>query len=147
MMNKRGDSNTTWIILGLVLGILIIGFIIWGFTDNWNTLRSFFPTDSVGVIVQQCAVKCELGQSGAFEYCNTERTVRITSQAGNIEPGRYKATCYAFADHDTLESYFNQECQSLCSSDTSRKITNLKTGKLVGEGVNTQDNSVIPENN
>ncbi|NPE29607.1 hypothetical protein HNV12_16930 [Methanococcoides sp. SA1] len=83
-MNKRGQEMTLGTIIAIVLGIAVLVFLIFGFSQGWNNLwervTAFGGGDeNVGTIVQACALSCSTGDDHGF--CYKSRTVNYEDKS------------------------------------------------------------------
>ncbi len=79
-MNKRGQEMQIGTIIAIVLGIAVLVFLIFGFSQGWNNLWERVTLfgggdNNVDTIVQACALKCSTGDK--YGFCEEKMTVRL----------------------------------------------------------------------
>ena len=90
-MNKRGQGLSITTLILIILGVLILVGLIFGFTMGWNRLLPWLkPSNNVDDVVRQCSVACGLDQ--AYNFCTMKRTL----MAEDTEPIE-DTTCYILA--------------------------------------------------
>ena len=77
-MNKRGQEMTLGTIIAIVLGIAVLVFLIFGFSQGWGNLWDRITNlggtnNNVDTIVQACALRCSAGDK--YGFCQEERKV------------------------------------------------------------------------
>ena len=78
--DKKGQSLTLGTIILIVLGVIVLVFLIWGFANGWGTLWDKILAfggggSTVDTIAQSCAIACTTGSIN--EFCSLQRTVKI----------------------------------------------------------------------
>ena len=112
MQNKRGLRLSTSTIVLIILGVVILAFLILGFTMGWKTL---FPGvgggGNVNTIVAQCETACV--EQNTYSFCAEERTLK----ASDLPTGTDEVlkTCQMLATDSGYESYGIETCPGLCS--------------------------------
>lgn len=107
MDKKRGQGLPISTIILLILGIVILVFLIIGFTQGWSKFSSFFSKNNVQEVVTNCDVACNINSQ--YDYCFTKRSL-------NSETEKLKdVTCfYLFTNKP---QYGVAECSSLKCGD------------------------------
>jgi hypothetical protein len=77
-MNKAGQEMTLGMIIAIVLGIVALVLLIFGFYTGWGNLWSKITafgggSENVATIVQTCALKCS--GKDVYGFCEQVRTV------------------------------------------------------------------------
>ncbi len=72
-INKSGQQMTLGTIIAIVLGIVVLVLLVWGFSTGWNNMWNKVTSygagsDNTGTIVQSCALKCSTGNH--YGFCN-----------------------------------------------------------------------------
>ncbi|HOW36708.1 MAG TPA: hypothetical protein PLK34_00450, partial [Candidatus Pacearchaeota archaeon] len=67
MLNKRGDTNTLWIVVGLVAILLVFGVTIAGFSLQWGNFATWLKPDNIVIIQQKCIDACVA--QNELDYC------------------------------------------------------------------------------
>jgi len=120
-MFERGDKkaqglSTSTIIL-LVLGILILVILIYGFTQGWGKIVPWLNSENVDEVVDGCAGACAL--SSDYEYCNKVREL-------NDDKFKFKTSCYIYANNLDLTKYKVLKCPTInCVTPTEPLCTDV----------------------
>jgi hypothetical protein len=108
MNNRRGQELSTNTVIILVLAVLVLVFIIIGFSVGWNKI---FPFISPGNNVKDVADKCSLACSteAKYDYCTSVREVKVESNVIFSAGGKqydltqdFKGTCLELANVPSL---------------------------------------------
>jgi len=78
-MNKKGAEMTIGTILVIVMGLVVVALVIWGFSVGWNNLYDRIVNfggggDNVQTIVQSCQVACST--NNVYGWCTLNNTVK-----------------------------------------------------------------------
>jgi hypothetical protein len=89
--NKKGAEMAVGTIVIIVLAVLVLVFLIWGFSAGWSNLWSKITSyigggSNVADIKQACMLACDGGQ--ANEYCLNVRSVKL--DGGKVVKGSCK---------------------------------------------------------
>lgn len=104
-LNKKGQSMTTGEIIGIVLGVLILVFLVVGFTMGWDKFLPFLTKSNVNGVVQACNIACTTGSQ--YDYCTLQRDVKFGEDKTN--DGKY--TCKTLESNNVgLSSCANINC-------------------------------------
>jgi len=96
-MNKRGQQLSTTAIILIVLGILILVFLIIGFSIGWSKILPWIkPSNNVKEVADACNLACNTGAK--YSYCSEKREVRVTEPIAGQKTTKFKATCYELAN-------------------------------------------------
>lgn len=71
MKTKRGQGLPISTIILLILGIVILVFLIIGFTIGWSTFSSYFSKNNVKDVVSNCEIACSINSQ--YDYCSAQR--------------------------------------------------------------------------
>lgn len=85
-LNKKGQGMSTNTIILLVLGLIVLAALAYGFATGWSAFQSETGKTNVDEIAEQCKTSCSLDQK--FGFCNTDVEIRI--QEEDLE---YKTSC------------------------------------------------------
>jgi hypothetical protein len=96
--NKKGQGMSTNTIVLLILGLIILVALIFGFATGWKTFKDIANPTNVDSIIEDCQVACSLNQK--YSYCSAERVLRI-----NEEDVVVKDSCYALSSMPEYETY------------------------------------------
>lgn len=90
-MSKRGQGLSTGAIVLIILGVIVLAILAFGFSLGWNKLLPFLSTNNnVNTISTQCALSCTQGDK--FGFCTSARNITAN---GNV----YEGTCADFASN------------------------------------------------
>jgi hypothetical protein len=117
--NKKAQSMSTNTIILLILGLLVLVFLIWGFTTQWQSVQKIITPTNVGEKITECKVDaCSLA-SHSFSYCRGDRTLRVNEDDLVVE-----TSCYVLANLPEFNKYgfeecskFENECKDLSCED------------------------------
>lgn len=110
---KRGQSSTIGVIIAIILGIVLIIFLIWGFTTDWRTFRGttgpYSGRSNIDTIRNACNLDC---QGLKDKWCNDEKTVTYPNAT------TIKATCHKLTSANTISGLENCfECTTSPSNE------------------------------
>ncbi len=109
--NKKGQGMSTNTIVLLILGLILLVALIFGFATGWKTFSNIANPTNIDSLVEDCQVACSLGNEYAF--CSSERNLRINEQDTKI-----KTSCYVLSGLDEYASYFGAcpgiQCELKC---------------------------------
>jgi len=74
MQNKRGQEMSTSTIILLILGIVILVVLIFGFTKGWDKLAPWISSNNVDTIVTACETSC--ATSSLYDFCMVGRSLK-----------------------------------------------------------------------
>jgi hypothetical protein len=102
-MNKRGFELAISTLVVIIIGALVLGVLIYGFTygweNFWNTITAFSGgKDNVQSVINACEISCSA--ENKYDYCSLKRTI-IAS--GNKET----RTC------NELENLYELNCPAI----------------------------------
>jgi len=121
--------STNTIIL-LILGLVVLVALIWGFATGWSGMKSLVNPSNVDGVIQDCNSAC--GINSAYSYCSGERTLRV-----NEDNLKVKSTCAVFSSEKSFAKYKIPACPTIscdlqCSDiviDGKKGISTLTSGK------------------
>lgn len=74
MMNKKGQGLSVETVILIVIGVLVLIFLILGFTMGWSKIFPFInPSNNVKDIVDKCGYACQTDDK--YNYCTARREV------------------------------------------------------------------------
>ncbi len=80
MRNKRGSGLSINTIILIIIGVLVLGFVIFGFVTGWKIFAGLFRTDNnVEDLVQDCDSACNIYRS-QYDYCLRERDLIVDKE-------------------------------------------------------------------
>jgi len=131
--NKKAQGLSVNAIILIVLGIVVLVVLIFGFTAGWKKIAPWIGGgNNIDTIVQQCSVACSTNSLN--DYCNTER---------EINDGTTKITtnCATFSVYSAYEKYGIQSCSSInCNFDCAMINIDGKTPSEKDSCLETEDN-------
>lgn len=127
---KKGEMTITTII-AIVLAVVILVFLIYGFSTGWGNFWSrvnIFGGGKANVndVAQACLMACQ--NQDAYGFCNMERTITLEDgskvsyitnkdeeETESYEPEYLKVNCNTLATNENLglKNIF-EECPNLC---------------------------------
>ena len=110
MKNKRGQGLSTNAIILIILGIVVLVFLILGFTIGWSRLLPFLSRQNVDSVVNGCVASCSSGS--IYGFCTQVREL-IPAEGDSIE-----ATCKEFATNPDYEKYGIKDCPAITCPET-----------------------------
>ena len=76
MMNKKGQGLSVETVILIVIGVLVLVFLILGFTMGWNKIFPFInPPNNVKDITDKCGYACQTDDK--YGYCSSKRDVTV----------------------------------------------------------------------
>jgi hypothetical protein len=119
MMNKRGQGILEYLPV-IIAAVVVLAFVIWGFSTNWAVFSTFFPQDNVKNVITQCQAAC-VG-SDNYGFCTLQRPLMASDlpldTAGKPQT-QVVNTCYFFSTFANKgnKPYGIASCPSItCSS-------------------------------
>jgi len=102
MFNKRGQELSTNTVIILVLAVLVLVFIIIGFSVGWNKIFPFInPPNNVKEVGDKCALACSTEDK--YGFCSSERTLKLEADITGLSTDKkLKGNCYDLAGVDQL---------------------------------------------
>lgn len=90
--NHRGQGLSTNAIILIILGVIILAVLIFGFIAGWDTIAPWIEKDNnVDTISQACQIACATKSS--YDYCRRPR------QITGIEDDPILGNCTFFSNH------------------------------------------------
>jgi len=81
-MNKRGDTNTLWMVAGIIFVALVLAigiyFLSGGTTKFSDFFSNLFAKENVDTVKTGCITACSTVSKGA--WCDQQRTIRYYGQ-------------------------------------------------------------------
>nr|MBI4156893.1 hypothetical protein [Candidatus Woesearchaeota archaeon] len=141
-MNKKGQELSTTTVILLILAVLVLVFLILGFSVGWSKINPFLSKSNVDSISDACNIACNTNQNYAF--CSQLRDLRA-------EDSKLKGvTCNFLSGNQNLKTKYNiAECPTIsCSQILSSATTenSAKTDcaeKSIGEIVQYLEGDVL----
>lgn len=120
--SKKGQGLSTSTIILLILGLVILVVLIWGFVTGWNVFKPLVSPTNVDNVIQDCTSACSVNSK--FSYCSAERTLNVNEDSLNI-----KSTCAVFSHASAFSKYSIPDCPTIsCDLKCSDIKVNGKTG-------------------
>ncbi len=128
-MNKKGGETTIATVIAIALGVVVLVFLIFGFSTGWTNLWDKVVnigggSANLGTIKQSCDIACS--SHDTENYCNFERTVKFGKDVNVTEycndtstttdRNNCYATCFELSESDVKEvqAIGVSQCPSLC---------------------------------
>ena len=141
-MNKRGQELSTTTVILLILAVLVLVFLILGFSVGWSKINPFLSKSNVDSISDACNIACSTNQNYAF--CSQPRDLRA-------EDAKLKGvTCNFLSGNSNLKTKYGvAECPTI----TCNQIVSLATteegakadcsGKSLGDMVQYLEGEIL----
>lgn len=113
--NKRGQGMSTNTIVLLILGLIVLVALIWGFATGWSSFQGVMNPTNVGDIVEECNSVCGINEE--FTYCNADKELRFIEEDFEI-----KTSCYVLASLPELDRYGIEDCPAITCKLTCDNI-------------------------
>ena len=132
-MNKKGAELTIGTIIIIVLGVVVLALLVWGFSTGWSNLwgkiSSWGGGSNVDTIKQACALECNGGQHTA--YCTDQKTL-ITG-----DKTKYFGTCHGFEKNAKIQPMSVASCNgdNFCTAANGVAVPNTKVTGADGKDV------------
>lgn len=96
MENKKGQQMTLGTIIAIVLGLVVLVFLIYGFSTGWGNLWERVTglgggDVNVDTMSTSCTLACQ--QDNQYGFCNQSRKIVINASV----PAGVAGNCSAFA--------------------------------------------------
>ncbi len=133
--NKRGSEMTIGTIIVIILALVVLIFLVFGFSTGWTNLwdkikNLFLGGPNVDTIVQACSASC--ASQAAYGYCSQVRDMRLDDTT------TVRGSCATFAANIGRAGVAS--CAVDCSSYTLKKCSDLG-GTWAASCTGTQDDS------
>lgn len=104
ILNKKAQTNTINIIIAIILGIILIIFLIWGFSTDWRTFRGttnpYTGESNIDSVLNACKNNCQMNMKET--YCNDKKEIIKQDQ---------QKTCYELEQERNDLSCPNINCE------------------------------------
>ncbi|VVB83463.1 Uncharacterised protein [uncultured archaeon] len=122
--NSRGQGLPTSTIILLILGLVILIVLIFGFATGWSAFKNLLSPTNVDSLKDDCNSACGLNQK--FSFCSAERTLRV-----NEDNLVVKTSCAVLAGVSDFAKYSIATCPSItCELKCADIKINSKAGSL-----------------
>jgi len=145
MKSRKAAEMTIGTIIVIILALVVLVFLIWGFTAGWGNLRDqilniFGGGSNIDTLVSSCQTVCATQQ--AFNYCGLKRDVRF---GDNIKA---KMTCKQLEGAEIgldvcdidCSNYPELSCEG--SKETETEAAKGLGGTWVEKGANCPDGKI-----
>jgi hypothetical protein len=131
MIGKRGQGLSVTTLVLIVIGVLVLVFLILGFTIGWQKILPFInPGNNVDDISQQCKIACNT--QSEYDYCTVKRDLKVEEDiTGVTDGGKARGTCYDFATVSQLG--FDGCAQVSCDGYSDKKYVQCADGDEASE--------------
>ncbi len=103
MVDKKGQQMTLGTIIAIVLGIAVLVFLIFGFSQGWTSLWDQVTVGTSGSNVElkiaDCDNDCDAGEKSS--WCNEKKSLRFFDDEGEIM--KVSGTCDDFYEGEIAE--------------------------------------------
>lgn len=116
MKNKKGQGMSTNTIILLILGLVVLVALIWGFATGWTSFKQIISPTNVDNVVEECNLACELNNK--FSFCSGDRILRVNED--NLE---VKTSCFVLANLPAFSKYNIETCSQIDCELSCEDIT------------------------
>lgn len=126
--NKRGQELSVNTLILIIIGVLVLVFLIIGFTIGWQKIFPFItPGNTVKDVSDKCILSCKTQSS--YDYCTTKREIRVDEPI-DVLGDKFMASCYELKDVNVLGI---EGCPSISCKDfvySNKRLAELSCGTL-----------------
>ncbi len=123
MINKKGQGMSINTVILLVLGLILLGVLIFGFVTGWESFQKQIGKTNVDKIVEECSTSCSINQE--FSFCNNDVDIRFQEQ--ELE---YRTSCGVLSKVPEFELFNVAECPRITCSVPCESI---RINDILGE--------------
>ncbi len=106
MKNTKGQGMSTNTIILLILGVIILVLLIWGFMTGWSSFKFLINSSNVDGVIQECSAACSI--NSVYSFCSGERTLNVNEDKVNV-----KSTCAVFSSEASFDKYKVSDCPAI----------------------------------
>ncbi len=122
MLNKRGQELSTTTVILLILAVLVLVFLILGFSIGWSKINPFLSRNNVDSISDACNIACNTNQNYAF--CAQPRDLRAEDEKLS------GVNCNFLSGDSNLKAKYNlAECTSISCAQVLSSATTEDSAK------------------
>ncbi|MCR4327359.1 MAG: hypothetical protein NUV46_02140 [Nanoarchaeota archaeon] len=125
--NKKGQGLSTSTIVLLILGLIVLIALIWGFATGWSAIQPVINPTNVDRVIQDCSSACSV--QSKFSYCSGERTLNVNEDKVSV-----KSTCAVFSTEPSFLKYDIPLCPTI---DCDLSCTEIKIDGKAGSATLT----------
>ena len=140
--NKRGQGMSTNTIILLILGVLVLVFLIIGFSAGFGKVLPFIKSSNVDNVVNNCEASCST--QSVYDYCRVQRELK------DAEDQTIETTCAVFAGTPEFSKYgfsnCNIDCELSCEDiqiNGAQASEDLNSGTYNVSSVVSQSNCIV----
>ena len=83
MDNKKAQGLSITTLILIIIGVVILVVLIFGFTAGWGNIKDWIaPSSNVDQVVSACSVACSSDQK--YDFCSEVRTLKVEKDAGAL---------------------------------------------------------------
>ena len=113
LVNKKAQGLSITTIILIILGVVILVVLIFGFTQGWDSIKGWVaPSDNVEDVVSACSVACASDQ--VYDFCIKNMTLKADSITGTNN--EKKGSCNFFSNDSTYTGFGIAKCPSITCS-------------------------------
>lgn len=142
MLNKKGQELSTTTVILLILAVLVLVFLILGFSIGWSKINPFLSKSNVDSISDACNIACNTNQNYAF--CSQPRDLKAEDEKLK------EVTCNFLSGNSAMKTKYSiPECPSInCNQILSSATTEASAKadcaeKSVGDVVQYLDGEIL----
>lgn len=130
--NKRGQELSTNTLILIILGVLILVFLIVGFTIGWKKILPFVtPGNNVKELTDKCSLACNT--NAKYDFCSAKKDVRLDEPVDRFSSTlkEFRATCFELT---LLKDELGvEDCASFSCLDTNGDYEYSPEFKALGD--------------
>jgi len=134
--NSKGQGMSTNTIVLLILGLIILVALIFGFATGWKGFVKIISPTNVDSVVDDCASVCGLGNQ--YSYCSGERILRV-----NEDDLEVTSSCAVLAGLDYFKQRYGIGACPAINCDLTCDTVSLE-GKIGKNNVDKADYDWAP---
>jgi hypothetical protein len=106
LKSKKAQGMSTNTIILLILGLVVLVALIWGFSTEWQSFKKITNPTNVDTLVEECQTACGLNQ--IYSFCSAERTLNVIEEDLQV-----KTSCKVLATLPEFSKYRIGDCPSI----------------------------------
>ncbi|MEA3414355.1 MAG: hypothetical protein U9Q99_02415 [Nanoarchaeota archaeon] len=116
--------STNTVVL-LIISVLVLVFLILGFTMGWSKIAPFIKSSNVDTIVNNCEAACSI--QNEYDFCRFPRELK------DAEGEKFTTSCVVFSKVSQFSKYGIKECNIDCDLNCE----DVKINEVAGDSTLT----------
>jgi hypothetical protein len=123
LKSTKGQGMSTNTIILLILGLVVLVALIWGFATGWQSFKKITNPTNVDTLIEECQTACGLNQ--IYSFCSAERTLNVLEEDLEV-----KTSCKVLATLPEFSKYGIEDCPSIdCELECEDIVIDGKSGQ------------------